>query len=360
MPIKKYLQVKRNIVQTNLEKFLEQQQQETVAFKIDAVNFLQNFVASGKLYRGCLVFLGYDLFAQKDSATFKSDDSFFQALIKTAMAVELTQSAFLLHDDFMDQDDLRRGQPTFHQVVMSEPVVCELAGARHLGYSQAINLGDTLLFWAGNLISQAAGISQTQQLSEFYAGEMVKTCWGQMEDVYLSQANQATSQAGIINMITLKSAHYSVINPLVLGAILGKADEPQRQLLENFALNLGIIFQLKDDELGLFGDEQQLGKPVGSDIKENKQTLFRNFLFKAVNQTEKKELDQIFGNKELTHTQIKFVQQLLDQYQIRQQVSKLVIKYETRANQSLELLTVNSRSKELLSTLMALMSRRKK
>ncbi len=204
MPIKKYLQVKRNIVQTNLEKFLQQQQQETIVFKTDVLGFSQDFVVGGKLYRGCLVFLGYDLFAQKDSATFKSDDSLFQALIKTAMAVELTHSAFLLHDDFMDQDDLRRGQPTFHKIVMSEPAVCELAGARHFGYSQAVNLGDALLFWAGNLISQAAGISQTQQLSEFYAGEMVKTCWGQMEDVYLSQANQATSQAGIINMITLK------------------------------------------------------------------------------------------------------------------------------------------------------------
>ncbi len=357
MELKSYLAAKKQLLNQTLLDFLDSQEKECVAFDYPVLSFLKEFVVSGKLYRGCLVFLGYDLFAQQSSAELSQED--LTALLQVASAVELTHSAFLLHDDMMDQDDLRRGQPTLHAKVMQENEGL-VKDPRHYGYSQAISTGDLLIFWAGQLMHQASFAAHNTKLFSFYTQEMVKTGWGQMDDVALASGSEEAELDQILHVLSLKSGHYSVVNPILLGAITAGADPKTQQALTEFALNLGVMFQIKDDELGLFGSEKTLGKLVGSDIKENKKTLHRHFLFKLAQEPDKQQLNKIFGSSELSAKDLAFVRQKINQYQVLDEVNAQIEALKQEVSQALERLEVEESDKSLLKQLQQLLEQRKK
>lgn len=285
--IKKYLAGKAGLIADELLVFIEQHSQEALALDLDCLAFLKEFVVSGKLYRGGLVFLGYDLFAQQKSEKLKSESAHHKLLLNLAMLVELTHSAFLLHDDVMDQDDLRRGYPTFHKLVSDWVKKQGLSDANRVGESLAVCLGDLLIFWGSSLLTQAlldfSDQKLAQAISTFFHREMEFTAWGQMDDVVLGASSGEINQELIMNVLSLKSGHYSVVNPLLLGAMISCRDQSQLSLLKQAALNLGIVFQVKDDLLSLQGDTAQTGKAVGSDIKENKKTKNNSHAPKLLN-----------------------------------------------------------------------------
>ncbi len=358
MQLETYLQQKTSLISERLVNFVQQQKHQSEAFDYPVIDFLEKFVVSGKLYRGGLVFLSYDLFAETKSEELVQEE--LQALIKTAMAVELTHSAFLLHDDVMDRDDLRRGDPSFHALVKSFVTDKQVDDSLHLGYSQAISVGDMLIFWAGQLLQTAAYQTGHPQLFQTYTQEMIKTVWGQMDDVYLAHLDQTPKIKEIVNVLSLKSGHYSVANPLLLGAILAGASEKKLKQLTQFGVNMGIVFQVKDDELGLIGDEIDLGKQVGSDIEENKKTLFWLFLFEQATNQEKKKLKEVFGNSNISQKNLEYVQELLNKYQVSSLVESYLQQHYQKAEQALDSLSLDKKARQLLEQLMQLLKNRKK
>jgi geranylgeranyl diphosphate synthase type I len=86
--------------------------------------------------------------------------------------------------------------------------------------------------------------------------------------------------------------------------------------LEKFGEHLGLIFQIKDDDLGMMGNVEEIGKPVGSDVREGKKTLYYFFLFQKSTSNEKKELKKIFGNKNLSKADLSYVRKLIQRYKI--------------------------------------------
>jgi geranylgeranyl diphosphate synthase type I len=131
---------------------------------------------------------------------------------------------------------------------------------------------------------------------------------------YLDLLEQAKSNASIDNIlqvITFKSAKYTIERPLHMGAYLSGADEQTIQTLSNYGLPLGIAFQLRDDILGVFGDEKITGKPAGDDLREGKRTVLVATALGKTNGAEHELLKSSLGNKDLSSETILELQNIL-------------------------------------------------
>jgi geranylgeranyl diphosphate synthase type I len=364
MSIESYLVQKQQIIKPALENLISKLDQPTRAFEFDIKDFLTRFIGSGKLYRGSLVFLGYDLFAQTKSRELPKDDPVYPSLLKIALALELVHSAFLIHDDVMDQDKLRRSKKTFHLLMTELAQKKKFANSSHLGNSLAICLGDLLFFLAQKELEQIDLEDEiVKKIFKTYTEKMILTTWGQVDDVYLSSFFEEVDQQTILNVYRLKTAHYSLVNPLLMGAIVAQAQSSQLNLLTDFALNLGIIYQFQDDKLNLFGESEQIGKSTGSDIKENKKTIYRQLLLQLAQGSDKKTLSDLFNNSRdvvLSDQKVEEIRQFLAKYQIQKEVDSLTTQYTQKMNQALLKLEIDSQQKALLKDLIKLMTERVK
>lgn len=176
-----------------------------------------------------------------------------------ACAIEYIHTYSLIHDDLpcMDDDDMRRGKPSCHKMFRE---------------STALLAGDALLTHAFELIansninaeSKASAIALLAQNAG--VGGMIG---GQVLD--LKYENEDPSITELITVHKLKTGAL-ISAACLLGCIAGNANQTQLSAASNFAYNLGIAFQIKDDILDVIGDEEKLGKPIGSDAEMDKTT----------------------------------------------------------------------------------------
>ncbi len=188
-----------------------------------------------------------------------------QAILPSLLAVELLHAYLLMHDDWMDEDEVRRGGPTVHAMLRDH-----WSSVRN-GEMGAILAGDLVAGYALEAFAQTQVPPErlAEALREF-ARIQVDVVLGQTLDVYTSGELEA--------MHDLKTNSYTVRGPLVLGALLAGASAADRTALEAFAWPLGIAFQLRDDLLGTFGDPSVTGKSAASDLQQCKRTaLVRAF-----------------------------------------------------------------------------------
>lgn len=177
----------------------------------------------------------------------------WEAALWLAAALELFQNWVLIHDDIEDDSEERRGQPALHRL--------------H-GVPLAINAGDALhaYMWAA---VHRAGVPGGME--EFLA-MIHRTAEGQHLDLsWVESGEWALTGADYLEMVRLKTAHYTVVVPLRLGA-LAAGHTPDGRLTPA-GLKLGAAFQIRDDVLNLLGDAQQYGKEIGGDLLEGKRTL---------------------------------------------------------------------------------------
>ena len=257
---------------------------------------LEQFVSSnkgGKFLRACLIALGYQSFG-------KDDDNY----LPLGCALELFQTSILIHDDIIDKADKRRGMDTIpikYEKLYSDPIKEDESfnGKRYdIGSSMALCLGDMGFYLALQVIAQNYKNNENLgKVLEYYNSVAIKTCEGEMVDVILPFYEEFYSElddleSHVMEIYKLKTAWYSVIGPYCLGAILAGADERQIHKLEDALLNLGIAFQIKDDLLGIYGDEKHIGKSVTSDVSEFKQTILYAY---TINTSYKDELLKYYG-----------------------------------------------------------------
>ncbi len=189
-------------------------------------------------------------------------------VINVGAAFEFLQVFALIHDDIMDASDTRRGTKTVHINQAERLSSLGWRGEpRRYGEGVAILVGDLGHTYADQLTN---GISdQGRRLwdelrIELNLGQYLDMRSAASGDLDLETARQ---------VVTFKSALYTVVRPLQVGASLqGGADAGLLEQLDHFGRPLGRAFQLRDDALGVLGDESQLGKPVGDDLREGKPT----------------------------------------------------------------------------------------
>ncbi|HWL85549.1 MAG TPA: polyprenyl synthetase family protein, partial [Polyangiaceae bacterium] len=182
-----------------------------------------------------------------------------EGVLPALLAVELLHAYLLMHDDWMDEDEVRRGGPTVHAMLR------EAYGSPRMGEIGAILAGDLVAGYA------LEALSKTPVSSERLA-EAVRELARIQVDVVLGQTLDVYESDDVESMHDLKTNSYTVRGPLLLGAALAGAGAAEKAALEDFARPLGIAFQLRDDLLGTFGDPEKTGKSTASDLRQGKRT----------------------------------------------------------------------------------------
>jgi geranylgeranyl diphosphate synthase type I len=188
-------------------------------------------------------------------------------IVDAAAALELVHTFALVHDDVMDGSDQRRGRDAVHRRFVRHHEARSWRGeARRFGEGMAILVGDFAVVYADRLLRGAPA-----RALEVFDDLRVELCIGQALDL-AGAARPGSDLEAARRVASFKSAKYTVERPLHLGAALaGRLDELAPSL-SAVGVPLGRAFQLRDDILGVFGDAQRTGKPVGQDLREGKPT----------------------------------------------------------------------------------------
>lgn len=190
-----------------------------------------------------------------------SDTGDTGAALDAGVALELLHSYFLIHDDWMDGDRVRRGGPSVHVAL------AERFGSEHKGNASAILAGDYAVALATEALARVE--AKPERLRAVFAAfaEM------QLGAVAGQQLDMVGQGRDVELGYALKTGSYTVEGPLKLGALLGGAKPPLLEALARYARPAGVAFQLRDDLLSLFGEPEQTGKPLASDLMSGKRTL---------------------------------------------------------------------------------------
>ncbi|KKR11605.1 MAG: Polyprenyl synthetase superfamily [Candidatus Woesebacteria bacterium GW2011_GWA1_39_21] len=267
---------------------------------VDMLERYKNFCLGGKKLRGGIIQLGYELSGGK-----KED------VLGASSSIEFIHSFLLMHDDIQDMDFLRRGQPTIHKQYESKHEEMKFKKDFKLyGTSMGINMGDLGAYMGMEVIlSSSLDESRKLEASIYFSRLLQRVAFGQGLDVTYEQLPKVT-EADVMELHLQKTSVYTVGGPLKIGAILGGLPKKNINAIEKYGEPIGIAFQLRDDELGLFSSEQELGKPIGSDIREGKNTILK---IKAIEKTKGKDrefLMKAYGDRNISKKAVDKVRDL--------------------------------------------------
>jgi geranylgeranyl diphosphate synthase type I len=184
-------------------------------------------------------------------------------VVMAGVALELLQTYLLIHDDWMDGDDVRRGGPSVHAMLR------ERFGSARQGDVAGVLAGDHAASLALEaLLETPLDAARLADAARELARLQRDVTRGQLLDVRAS----AETPRAVEQVHALKTASYTTTGPIAMGAALAGASAARREGLARFAAPLGIAFQLRDDLLGTFGDPAATGKAIGGDLREGKRT----------------------------------------------------------------------------------------
>ena len=266
----------------------------------------------GKRIRPILLMLSYNVYAED-----------IERALTPAMAVEIFHNFTLLHDDIMDNAAVRRGRP-------SVPA--------KWGENVAILSGDAMLILAYNHL-QRTNTDQLAKIFETFNRMAAEVCEGQQFDMDF-ETQQKVSVVDYMRMIELKTAAL-LAGSASIGATLGGASEHDCRSLYNFALEVGLAFQLQDDLLDSFGDER-LGKKIGGDILEGKKTILMIEAFSRANEEQREALRTTHLRKDLSDAEkISIIKALYEELGVPERVERQIAQKFQKALAILDALEVS-------------------
>lgn len=241
-------------------------------------------LAGGKRARPFLVQTMYENLGGQD------DDLITQA----AVATELFHVFCLIHDDIIDRAATRHGVPTIHALAAARHQKTNVLEAEHNANSQAILVGDLIFSWAYRLAannSTALGVFQ-DMIDDVVAGQMLDTDFMVRGLVTPEEVSRKTE---------LKTASYTFVRPLQMGAVLAGAGPEVLKFCEEFGKALGSAFQMQDDLLDVLAESEVLGKPIMNDIREGQQTAITAHFFANASGADQAVFLERFGRKFTQH-----------------------------------------------------------
>ena len=300
--LKKY----KERVDQSLEKYFNrkfEEVQKTDSLAGQAVNMIASFTLSGgKRIRPALVYYSYLASGGEDC----------DEIVEASMGIELIHTFLLIHDDIIDRDKKRHGIATVHEEYKRiGEQISSSKDSEHFGNSMAIITGDLAYSMANEIVFNIKFppeviIKALDKLQNI----VYTTIPGEMLDVVMENRRQATEEE-ILKMFEGKTSRYTFEGPLHFGSILANSNPKTLEVFTRYSLPLGKAFQIRDDILGVFGFEEKLGKPVGSDIIEGKQTLL---LVKALERSDEKQKNMIqkyLGKKDLNNKELEEFRRVL-------------------------------------------------
>ena len=318
----------------------------------------RGFLSGGKRFRAQFAILGYRSIRPFDVLGDVGPE--YSRILDAACALELFHAAALIHDDVIDRSDTRRGRASSHRVFAEAHSAGDLRGAStHFGLSGAILLGDLLQSWADELLQHACDATENRDAArvarDHFNRMRSEVAAGQYLDVWEEQqphfAEHAAQLERSTRVLVYKSAKYSVEAPLLIGAALAGANRHQEAALSNFGLPIGVAFQLRDDLLGVFGDEDVTGKPSGDDLVEGKRTVLATLARHDLPTTQRLIFDELIGSPDMTGDQVRMLQQTIRDSGAVQQVEEMISRNVERAVASLEGAPLHKGAAQQLATL---------
>lgn len=327
-------------VAARLQLFVERMEAESEEYGPDAETLAAAAAATlagGKRLRARFCHAGWLAVARHDARDAREDDRLWDV----CAALEIFQSAALVHDDLIDNSDTRRGRPAAHRALESAHRSAHWTGdADAFGRAAAVLLGDLLVAWSDDLLESAIdGHRHARDVRREYARMRRDVTVGQFLDIAEESAwrvnDDATHAARALRVASLKSARYSIEQPLVLGAALAGATAEQQAALRAFGHPVGMAFQLRDDVLGVFGDEQVTGKPAGDDLREGKRTVLVALTREALDRPARTLVDELLGDPDLTASQVGFLQATIADSGALDRVEEMIADYALSADRAL-------------------------
>ena len=284
----------------------------------------------GKRIRPAMMLMAYNMYR---------DD--VEQILDPALALEIYHNFTLLHDDLMDNADVRRGKPTVH---------------KRWDANTAILSGDVMLTLADVYMSRVDDTHFREVMATFHKTS-IEIAEGQQYDMNFETRTDVT-EAEYIEMIRLKTS-VLLACALKIGAILGGASKEDAQHLYRLGECIGLAFQLRDDYLDVYGDPKVFGKKIGGDILCNKKTYLYINALRLANQEQRAELDRWATATEIDpEEKIAAVTAIYTALGLPEKSRAIEEHYYTLAKAELEALGVSDSQKAVLAQFMAMLMER--
>ncbi len=265
--------------------------------------FCSLLTRGGKRIRGALTMNTYYMLGGTDAAV----------ALQAARAIEMLHAYILMVDDIQDRSEIRRGGPAAHVMLREYHKTHHLRDdAQHFGESITMN---GFLFGAHSAMNELLDIDAPNEY-KFAAlrnvnRHFIATVHGQSKDIF-NEVVDTASIDDVDKVLLWKTAYYTFMNPMQLGAILAGAKNADLKRLEEYSLAAGRIFQITDDIIGVFGVESETGKSALDDIMEGKRTVLTVKALELAPKADAYFLEQMLGNHKLTQSEFARCQTIIE------------------------------------------------
>jgi geranylgeranyl diphosphate synthase, type I len=269
-------------------------------------------------------------------------------IINPSVGIELLHNASLIHDDIIDKDNFRRGEPSFHYRFQTYHQKHNLEKMQKVDFGNSIGIigGDSMYFLGLEAyLSNNFADPLNLKAINYYHQAFIEIADGVLIETEMVNRNKVSLKE-YIEMISLKTGAL-IEKALLIGASYANIDEKYKTYFSTYGINLGIIFQIVDDILGTFGDSKITGKPTDGDIREGKWTCL---LIEALNNLEMDDrilLNSLIKKTNITNSDVSKVKKLFLKADVINSCKKQANKYYEEASDALKELSVVIKSSEL-------------
>jgi geranylgeranyl diphosphate synthase type I len=252
---------------------------------------------SGKRIRPYVAYLVYCSAIQNEGTTHHNADERDEAVIRFLVSLELFHLFCLVHDDVIDRGTQRYGLPTIGRFVADElRTQGRFGDHEHTGNAQAMLLGDLLFAWSHEILNYSRDFPRRvlDQVGCYFSSMIDEVVVGQMIDVDM-MTRRDTSVEVIQQKMVLKTASYTFIRPMQIGAALADASAPYEEYCHDLGFSLGVAFQTKDDLLDLVATPDTTRKTLFADLRDGTHTLFTQYIFEHGSEDDQRQLRGMLG-----------------------------------------------------------------
>jgi geranylgeranyl diphosphate synthase type I len=327
-------------VTNELLEFLDAERSELEAEAGPLIDELETIVrAGGKRVRPRFCYWGHIAAGGETSAE----------IFRVGAALELLHTFAVIHDDVMDQAPLRRRRlSTFRALAELAAALPHRGDPARFGTSAALLTGLLGFVLADRLFLTSGFPSDVMaRAANRYDRMRTRTIAGQYLDLLAAHRGDADVDV-TLRIAELKSAGYTVTDPLVMGALCASGDAEVVAILEAYGTPLGQAFQLRDDVLGLFGDPAETGKDRDGDVREGKQTFLVAKARELATAEERAFLDGAMGDRDLSPADADRVRDVVASCGALDATERLIDELSARARSAVESDVVGAEATEAL------------
>lgn len=306
----------RNLLKKEISKVIKSRKNSLLneyPWSNDALTRLEKFTLNGKMIRGLLVVLA----AGSKNKAVRND------AVKIGVAIELMHAGLLIHDDIMDRDVLRRGKPSIYMQYQALSKITDQKEALHYGESMASCVAIISYYLGMGELGKLQNKQHLNDLINLFGFEMSLLGLGQMDDVHTA-LSKTVDEESCLRVYQQKTGRYTFGLPMTAGIIASaKSSKFPLAKLNSLGNSLGIIFQLRDDFLGVFSSSDKTGKSVGGDIREKKKTWIYFKFLQVASKVDKRKVESLYNqDKQLSKSEQKLVLDLMNKYDMQTVVNK--------------------------------------